>query len=178
MYFIPTIVATYGYSTTESQLFTVPPWVSALVLSMIVAFFSDYFRHRFAFVVFSHMVALAGGITLFLLHHNSHAQYAAVCLYLMGTVCCVPLVIGWNVMNLRGHTKRAVGAAWQISVGSTAGFIAAWSFPKSDAPQYRLGFSLGIGFLAVSLFMSLIYFGMCIVENRKRRHQGQPLLYL
>lgn len=178
MYFLSPIVATYGYGPTMSQLLTVPPWICALIFSMLVAVVSDRLRHRFGFVVLGHVVALAGGITLFRLHGNSHAQYAAIFLYLMGTVCCVPLVIGWNVMNLRGHTKRAVGTAWQICVGNMAGFISAWSFPEEDAPQYQLGFSLGIGFLAASFTMSIVYFVMCWMENRKLLEKGLPLLVL
>ena len=145
---------------------------------MILSYLSDRTSLRFPFIVFGHILALAGCVTLLTLHHNRDAEYAAVCLYLMGTLTLFPLIVCWNVMNLEGHIQRAVGVGWQIGLGNLSGILAAWSFPSSGAPEYRLGYSLGIASLGLSLVMSTIYWLLCRAENKTRKLEGRKLLLL
>ncbi|KAF2203994.1 MFS transporter [Delitschia confertaspora ATCC 74209] len=167
-YFIPTIVSSYGYTPIQSQLHSVPPWAAAFGFAMVIAYLSDKTQKRFGFLLFSFLIALTGVITLFTLHHNKYAQYAALCLYTMGVFTAVPLLICWYIMNLEGHKDRAVGSAWQIGFGNMAGLISTFAFPAKDKPTYRLGYSLGIGLLSMSLAASILYYFLCRMENRKR----------
>jgi len=143
---------------------------------MTVAYLSDKTKKRFPFVLFSFLIALAGVITLFTLHHNVDAQYGALCLYAMGVFSVVPIIICWHVMNLEGHRERAVGAAWQIGFGNCAGFISTFAFPEKDRPTYRLGYSLGIGLLSMSLVASVLYYLLCVIENKKRAGAQKKLM--
>src|SRR3954465_6319011 len=101
---------------------------------MVIAYLSDKTKKRFPFVVFSCLIALAGVATLYKLHHNKNAMYAALCLYTMGVFGAVPIVICWYVMNLEGHQNRAVGTAWQVAFGNTAGIVSTFAFPPKDKP--------------------------------------------
>jgi sugar phosphate permease len=143
---------------------------------MAIAFLSDKTKKRFPFILFSFTVALAGVITLFQLHHNKYALYGALCLYTMGVFGAVPVVICWYVMNLRSHRDRAVGTAWQISFGNTAGIISTFAFPVKDKPLYRLGYALGIAFLCLSLFANAVYFFICLTENKKKKMERKLIL--
>jgi MFS family permease len=142
---------------------------------MLVAFLSDRLKRRFPFILFSFAMALAGVITLFQLSHNKYALYGALCLYTMGVFGAVPITICWFVMNLEGHRNRAIGTAWQIAFGNTAGIISTFAFPIKDKPRYRLGYSLGIAFLCLSLTANIVYYILCTASNRKRG-QGRKLL--
>lgn len=175
-YFIPTIVSTYGYSAIQSQVHSIPPWAAAFGFSMVIAYLSDKTKRRFPFILFCGCLALAGVITLYKLHTNRYAMYGALCLYAMGVFGAVPIIICWYVMNLEGHLNRAVGTAWQVAFGNTAGIIATFAFPPKDRPFYKLGYSLGIAFLCLSLVANAIYFGMCVVRNRRRDQMRKLIL--
>jgi hypothetical protein len=87
-----------------------------------------------------------------------------------------------------GHARRSVGTAWQIGFGNSefrnlfsisnarintdafpvGGIIATFSFLAKDAPTYKPGFSIGLGFICLSVLASFIYFFAIIAENRRR----------
>jgi len=175
-YFIPTIVSTYGYSPIQAQVHSIPPWAAAFGFSMVIAYLSDKSKRRFPFVVFSILLALSGVVTLYKLHHNKHAMYAALCLYAMGVFGAVPIVICWYVMNLEGHQNRAIGTAWQVAFGNMAGIIATFAFPVKDKPFYRTGYSLGISFLCLSLGANVVYFVVCMKKNQTRDQKRKLML--
>ncbi len=167
-YFIPSIVLTYGYTPIQAQLHSVAPWAAAVVLSLSVAYLSDKIKSRFSFIIFGLCLALCGNLVLFTVHDNRRVQYAAVFLYLMGVISMLPVVVCLFTMNLKGHRNRAVGTAWQVGFGNCAGIIATFAFPSADAPRYRLGYSLGLGFLCLAGAAALAYFVGCLMANKRR----------
>ena len=113
---------------------------------------------------------------LFTIHGNSNVEYAAIFLYLMGVIGAMPIVLGWFAMNLRGRSARVVGIPLQIGLSNIAGIIATFAFPSTDAPQYRLGYSLGLGFLCMAGVVTLAYLIICLVQNRGREKAHRLLL--
>lgn len=75
-------------------------------------------------------------------------------------------------MNLGGHHRRAVGSAWQVSVGSLGGIIGTYAFRQEDAPEYRLSYALCIGFTCASAALCTMYWAWCRWLNRQRASQG------
>ena len=143
---------------------------------MIIAFLSDRAGKRFPFIILCLCVALAGNLILYNISDNNNTEYAGVFLYLMGVIGAMPMVLCWFAMNLRGHCARAVGIPLQIGLSNVAGIIATFSFPSSDAPRYRLGYTLGLAFLCMASLVSLGYLVMCLVENRKRQKTDRLVL--
>ncbi|KAK8158741.1 major facilitator superfamily domain-containing protein [Phyllosticta citrichinensis] len=179
-YFSPAILKTYGYSPIQTQLHSVPPWAAAFVFAMLVAWFSDKLRHRFAFAVLPILVAIAGFAMLLSEHPsatNNKTQYAALFLVAMGCYSAMPIIVCWFVMNLGGHHRRAVGSAWQVGFGNTGGIIAVFSFLTKDAPRYIPGYSICIAFCCLSLLSIAVYGVMVALENR-RREKATPDLGL
>lgn len=117
-FFAPSIIATYGYSAIQTQLFSVPPWACAFAFAMIIAFLSDKFKHRFLFAIIPICVSIAGFAILTVVHHNQKLEYAALFLVTMGTYSAMPVIVCWFQMNLGGHHRRAVGTAWQVGFGN------------------------------------------------------------
>ncbi|MCJ1235716.1 hypothetical protein MMC14_003687 [Varicellaria rhodocarpa] len=156
-YFSPTIIKSYGYGPISTQLHSVPPVAAAFVSSLTVAYLSDKFRHRFLFVLIPICVAIAGVGILLTVHHNFHAEYAALFLVAMGTYSAMPVIICWYIMNLFGHVERSVGTAWMIGFGNIGGIIATFSFIAADAPYYHKGYSIVIGGLSLSAFTAVLY---------------------
>ncbi|KAF7509152.1 hypothetical protein GJ744_008379 [Endocarpon pusillum] len=175
-YFIPSIVSTYHYSPIRSQLFSVPPWAATMVYALLIAYLSDKFRNRSAFILIGLCLAVTGNVVLLTVHDYQKVQYAGLILYAMGIFSTVPIIICWFTMNLRGHKNRAVGAAWQIAVGNIGCIVAIFSFPSRDAPRYVRGYSLGLGCMGLTVLMGTAYFVGCLRENRRGMHEPRLLL--
>lgn len=167
-YFSPAIIQSYGYSPIQTQLHSVPPWAAAFGFSMIVAWLSDRFQHRFLFAIFPICVCVSGFAILLAVHNNRNVQYSALFLIAMGAYTAMPVIVCWFNMNLGGHHRRAVGSAWQVGFGNIGGIIAVFTFLKKDAPRYIPGYSIGIAFVFLSAFSCTLYFFMCTAANRKR----------
>lgn len=67
-----------------------------------------------------------------------------------------------------GHHRRAVASGWQIGFGNIGGIIAVFAFLAKDAPRYRNGYSIGLGFMCLSIVSQCAYFAACLFENRRR----------
>ena len=168
-YFSPTIIKSYGYGPISTQLHSVPPVAAAFVSSLAVAYLSDKSRHRFLFVLIPICVAIAGVGILLNVHHNFHAEYAALFLVAMGTYSAMPVIICWYIMNLFGHVERSVGTAWMIGFGNIGGIIATFSFVAADAPYYHKGYSIVIGGLSLSAFTAILYLVAAWSHNQSLR---------
>ena len=168
-FFAPSIIKSYGYSNIQTQLHSVPPWATAFGFSMLVAFFSDRLRHRFLFAIIPIAIAIAGFAILITTHHNRHLEYGALFMVTSGTYSAMPIIICWFTMNLGGHHRRAVGAAWQIGFGNIGGIIATYAFLASDAKSfYHTGYSICISFICLSALSCCLYLVAVVSQNQNR----------
>ncbi|MCJ1377293.1 hypothetical protein MMC17_000387 [Xylographa soralifera] len=174
-FFAPGIIKTYGYSTIQTQLHSVPPWATAFGFAMLVAFFSDTLKHRFIFTLLPICVSITGFAILLTVHTNHNLEYAALFLVTSGTYGAMPVVVCWFTQNLGGHHRRAVGTAWQIGFGNIGGIIATYAFLSSDAPLYRTGYAICIGFVCLSAASCVTYFVSVWMQNRSRDRAGRNL---
>ncbi|QSZ29834.1 hypothetical protein DSL72_004352 [Monilinia vaccinii-corymbosi] len=171
-FFAPTIISSYGLSPLQTQLHSVPPWACAFAFAMLIAIFSDSTRHRFAFTVGPICVAITGLAILLIVHDNTNLEYAALFLVAMGAYSAMPVVVCWFNMNLGGHHRRGVGIAWQVGFGNIGGIFATYAFVAQDAPEYRKGYGISLGFLCLSAVSCLLYFLAALWDNRRR--EGRP----
>lgn len=175
-FFAPAILQTYHYGAIETQLHSVPPWAAAFGFSMLVAACSDLARHRLLFALGPICLALAGFGILLAVHDRLPLQYAALFLVCMGTYSAMPVIVCWYNMNLGGHHRRAVGTAWQVGFGNIGGIVATYSFLARDAPAYRPGYGICIGFICLSAASCCVYAGLITWENRRRARTARAAL--
>ncbi|CAK7562544.1 MAG: High-affinity nicotinic acid transporter [Sporothrix epigloea] len=168
-YFSPAIITTYHYNPIQTQLHSVPPWATAFGFSMIVSYFSDKTKHRFFFTIAPMCLSIAGFAMLLSIHHDQHAEYAALFLICAGTYSAMPVIVCWFSMNLAGHHRRAIGVAWQIGFGNIGGIIATYSFIAKDAPLFTKGYGICIGFTLLSAISCCLYAAALTMENRRRQ---------
>ena len=98
-YFSPTIIQGYGHSAITTQLLNIPPYFSAFVVGMTVAAVSDRIGRRFFFILFGACIGLTGYVILYIVHDNTHLQYAALFLASSGTLTAMPMALCWFGMN-------------------------------------------------------------------------------
>lgn len=167
-FFAPSIITTYGYSPISTQLHSVPPWACAFAFAMVIATCSDFAKHRFLFTILPISVAISGFAILITVHDNVNVQYAGLFLVAMGAYSAMPVIVCWFNMNLGGHHRRAVGTAWQVGFGNIGGIIATYAFLPGDAPRYKKGYSICLGFLCMAAASCCLYAAAVVWENRRR----------
>ncbi|KIK90536.1 hypothetical protein PAXRUDRAFT_831621 [Paxillus rubicundulus Ve08.2h10] len=149
-YFLPTIINDFGYSTSLSQLLTVPPYALATVTILVFAHFSDKIQLRSPFIIAGQSIALLGYI-INISDVPSGVKYFGTYLCVIGSYSSSPGSISWLANNLQGKYKRAVGIALQISAANLGGAAACNIFRSQDAPRYLLGHGLEIMFITIGL---------------------------
>jgi predicted MFS family arabinose efflux permease len=167
-YFAPSIIRNYGYSPIKTQLYSVPPWAAAFGFSMLVAWASDRLRHRFLFTLIPIAISIAGFAMLLTGTRDLKLRYAALFLVTCGCYSAMPVIVCWFTMNLGGHHRRSVGSAWQIGFGNIGGIIATFSFLQTDAPLYKPGIAICIGFICLSAASCVGYFFSVWGQNKHR----------
>ncbi|EEP76479.1 predicted protein [Uncinocarpus reesii 1704] len=171
--FIPSIVNSLGYSGIESQIHSIPIWIVAAVVTMMVSYLTDRLKHRFGFVVFGVVFASIGYIILLCQGPPDaglppRVRYMAVFFVTTGTYIVQPVTIVWMANNLGGHYKRAIGLAIQVGFGNIGGIIASNIFVRTDAPRYFVGYGVALGMMIFCGFMSLVFAVGLVRENRLR----------
>ncbi|KIK77706.1 hypothetical protein PAXRUDRAFT_834903 [Paxillus rubicundulus Ve08.2h10] len=144
-YFLP-----FGYSTSVTQLLTVPPHALAAVTALMLAHFSDKLKVRSLFIFAGQSVALLGYI-INISNAPSSVKYFGTYLCIIGTLSSNPGPVSWLANNLQGRSKRAGGIALQLTLGGLGGLVGANIFRAQDAPQYLLGHGLAIMFICIGL---------------------------
>ncbi|KAI4221043.1 MAG: hypothetical protein L6R36_007171 [Xanthoria steineri] len=152
--FLPSIIRELGYTSSTAQLLTVPIYITAAVLAVAVAWFSDRSGQRSPYI-FSCMCAIGIGFII-CIGASAHggapgAVYAGIFIAVCGIYPAFPGNVTWISNNLAGSYKRSAGMAIHIGVGNLAGAMASNFYRQSDSPKYLLGHGLELGFVAVGL---------------------------
>ena len=155
--FLPSIIKELGYKSTTAQLLTVPIYITAAILAIIVCWLSDRAakrgQSRWPYVFVPMCLILVG----FIIAISASAVgglpglvYAGVFIATCGIYPAFPGNVTWISNNLAGSYKRAAGMAFQIGLGNLGGAMASNFYRSADAPKYLLGHGLEIGLLRIN----------------------------
>ncbi|KAI0466118.1 major facilitator superfamily domain-containing protein [Xylaria cf. heliscus] len=172
-FFIPTILNQMGYSAAEAQVRTIPIYVVATVTCLATAYMADRLKHRYTFAICGLTVAAVGySLLLGQQHLSVSVRYFALFLVLGGGYSTQPITIAWLANNVSGHYKRSISAAIQIGLGNVGGIVASNIFFASEAPQYRTGYGVSLGFLGIcAAACTALFFG--VRQENKKRDRGE-----
>lgn len=138
---------------------------------------ADRFTWRLPFIVGPQALLVVAYSVLFSLsgdiRTNVAACYFCVHLSTIGTYPIVPGASAWTLNNLAGPTKRAVGIAFMIAIGSIGGIIGSLIFQDREKPSYPTGWGNCLAFvlagMVAALALEVTYFSI----NRKRARQSE-----
>ena len=153
--FLPTIIKELGYKTTSAQLLTVPIYVAASILTVLVAYLADKKKIRSPFIMICFVFQLVGFV-MCISTGNPGITYAGVFIAGCAIYPTHPTNVAWMSNNLAGTYKRAVGVAIQISVGNLGGAAASNFYRKTDQPRYILGHALEIGIICMGMVAATV----------------------
>ncbi|KAL1588749.1 hypothetical protein WHR41_02378 [Cladosporium halotolerans] len=169
--FLPSIIASLGYTAASAQLLTIPPYALATLLTILLATISQRTARRAPFILASTTLAIAGYIILLSNPSptlNPRLSYAGVFLAAAGIYPSVALALAWPAVNVSGQTKRATASALQITVGNLGAVIGTQLYRPGDAPRYAVGHAVALGYLVGGLGVVGAIWGVHARINRRR----------
>ncbi|KZS88571.1 MFS general substrate transporter [Sistotremastrum niveocremeum HHB9708] len=148
--FLPSIIDTFGFTTAQTQLLTVPCYLFATIVLLVFSFWSDRIKMRAPFI-YAGLLMLLIGFSIQIADVSHGAKYFGTFFCVAGSYAAFPAVVAWLGNNLAGQYKRGVGMAMHIGIGNFAGAIASNIFRTQDAPRYILGHGLELMFVGIGL---------------------------
>ncbi|KAL1914417.1 uncharacterized protein VTP21DRAFT_8935 [Calcarisporiella thermophila] len=165
--YLPTIVGGLGYTNLDAQLLTVPAYLIACVVVIIVAWNGDRTKQRGLHIAFVSSIGIIGYIMLLVANDNK-IRYAGSVIIASGIYPIIPTTLAWISNNNKGHTKRAVALAFINMMGQAFSIFGATLYKKSEGPLYIRGHTICVCFLFVSGVTALILRFLLKRENARR----------
>ncbi|ETI22443.1 hypothetical protein G647_06518 [Cladophialophora carrionii CBS 160.54] len=168
-FFTPTILKQLGWTSIHAQVMSIPIFVFATVCALTCAVISDKMHHRFGFILGGCLLATLGYAILLNMHRVAvGVRYFALFTIVGGGYIAQPITLVWLNNNVSGHYKRSVSSAMMIGFGNCGGIIASNMFLASQAPEYELGYGLGLGLVWVCVLSAVLFLFHIRRENRLR----------
>ena len=168
-FFTPTILSEFGWTAVHAQVMSIPIYIVAAIVSLIIAFSTDKLKHRYAFTMLGVFVTTIGYVLLLTQYTLSNSvKYFAVYLVTTGGYITQPVVLAWLNNNMGGHYKRSISSAAQIGLGNCGGIVASNIYIKSQAPYYPVGYGVSLAMLWLCGLACTVFLCGLWLENRKR----------
>ncbi|KAF3019327.1 hypothetical protein E8E14_009814 [Neopestalotiopsis sp. 37M] len=158
-YFYPTLVAGLGYSTVVAQYMTIPIYVAAFVVTIIVVFLMDKYPKWRGLVLACAMgvACLCSVITCAV--YNFHARYALLVIMASGLWASNGLSLAYasSTFSTMSAEVRGISLAFVNAMGNLAQIYGSYLFPSVDSPKYLMGFGVisGLCFTGVASYLAL-----------------------
>jgi hypothetical protein len=120
--FSPTIINELGYSSTNAQLLSIPPFVAGCFATIVVGIYSDKQGIRGPYIIGPAFVSLVGYILLFCSTRAGPSYFGAF-LAAIGVFPPIAIVLAWVGSNTGGDLKRGVALAMVIGFGGLGGYV-------------------------------------------------------
>ncbi|RDB27444.1 hypothetical protein Hypma_004085 [Hypsizygus marmoreus] len=137
-YFTPSIIQSLGYTAARAQLFSVPPFAAAFVVTMVAAYVSDRYHCRGYIAIFSSVLCVIG-FAMYLAAHTAKVRYGSLFLSISGAYCAAPAGSTWNANNAAPHARRATAIAIGFIMTNSGGILVTWLLGSlSPPPLYHM----------------------------------------
>ncbi|KAF8893164.1 major facilitator superfamily domain-containing protein [Gymnopilus junonius] len=173
--FLPTIIASFGFTNAIAQLLTVPPYAVAAVVMISFSFASDRLQGRGVLMGVASLIGAIGYLLLLVVPNNNHVRYFATFCITAGTYTTIGLIIAWFGHNLGSETKKATGIPIFMAIGQCGSILGSHLFPKTEAPRYIKGFGVSAALMFLAALCSVVLSISYRWDNARRdRLYGKP----
>ncbi|KPI37148.1 putative transporter [Cyphellophora attinorum] len=153
---LPQILRGMGFTSTKAQLLSAPPYAIAATSAICSAILADRFSWRMPIIVGGQVLVIIANSIQFVyaadIANNVALCYFCVFMALAGAYPIIPGVMAWQLNNLAGPLRRAMGIALMVCLGNVGGIIGSFIFLDAEKPKYPTGFGSSLGFAAGGLF--------------------------
>lgn len=177
-FYSPSILVEMGYTAINAQLHSFPPYAVAVVCCLGFCMASDYYKHRYGFLIGGMIIGVVGYAIMLSQSGGGipvGAEYFALFCLVSSAQIVQPLTVAWMMNNVGGHYKRAFASACQIGFGNIGGIIASNIYFDSD-PFYRVGFGVSLALLLLNGALATASLFLLKRENRQREQGAKQHL--
>ncbi|KEF61666.1 uncharacterized protein A1O9_03234 [Exophiala aquamarina CBS 119918] len=171
-YFKPIILRQgLGFSYALSQILASPPYVFAIIMSLLMAWVSDKYRIRWPILCAQSITGIVG-LLIILYTKPPGVRYFGLYLAIFGTQANVPGTLAYGQSQTADVRKKGVVAAAMISVGAAGGITGSTIFRSQDAPQYLPGMWATIG-MQMLYSITTCSFSMYLKRQNRLADEGK-----
>ncbi|KAJ3874257.1 MFS transporter [Lentinula edodes] len=166
--FTPTIVSGLGYTGLDAQLFTVPPYAVAFVVTVTISWLSDKYEKRsIATSVCLFIAGIAFIVEGVLAPTAFKARYGVLCVAVSFAFASIPPLLSWLTANLQTTGAATLGVPMNVSMGAIGQIIGVYIYKASEAPGYPTGHFTNAAFALLGSFLALVLRTVYVRWNRK-----------
>jgi len=172
-YFAPTVVNTFGYSPTATQLFTVPPFAAAFVFVVLISYLSDRYQARGTMSSICALLSIIGFAIFYASGHET-VRYGSLFLSIPGAYGVSPNMTAWVADNSAPNKRKATALAFATMVGNMGGLFSVWIFTLGHKPRYHLPTAINIAFgvvIILSCFLNTMWLRHAQAKKVNKRHR-------
>ncbi|KAI0145175.1 putative MFS transporter [Xylariaceae sp. FL1272] len=179
--FTPSITAGLGYSGLRANLFTVPPYAVAYVVSILGAWSADHFNARGLHSAGLAFIGAIGFLLSAVLPPDAYAsRYGGLIIAASGAFACIPPLLGWLSSNIFSTASIGFALALNIGLFGAPGQIVGVFIYKANEEDrgYPTGHWTNAALLflvAVGAIMLRFYYGWRNKKLLRERLEGQQV---
>ncbi|EHY57969.1 putative transporter [Exophiala dermatitidis] len=178
-YFLPIILKNgMGFSSTESQLLSAPPYVLAALIAYGSGWLGDRYHIRGP-IIAVHQLLTAAGMLITVFAESNGARLFGAFLGIGFLQYCVPGVLTYQANNITRRSKRAVATATCMMGGGLGGIISGVAFKSSESPRYQTGIWTTLAMSIVSVILICImslHFYRCNSAARAGKRRNEDMV--
>ncbi|KAL3478592.1 major facilitator superfamily domain-containing protein [Aspergillus californicus] len=170
--FLPTIIQDMGYTASNSQALSAPPYLIAFITVLVTAYLSDRSRTRSTYLIFHALlsslaytiIALTGAFHAHLsLSTHTVLRYMAIYPATAGFFSAITLIITWSMDNRVEKEGKGASVAILNVIGQCGPLLGTRLYPKTDGPWYVSGMAICAGFMAL---VAVLAMGLRVILQR------------
>ncbi|KAI3401935.1 hypothetical protein diail_6495 [Diaporthe ilicicola] len=170
---LPTLTKSMGFTSTNAQLLTVPPYILAAIGCLLIPHLSDRYGTRAAFAIPCFFAMLIGFAVVLSFQGNLHGShvppaYIMMCIAIVGLFSVSPILISWGTNNSAPAGRRAMISSMLTSLANLGGIAGSFMFLDSEAPKYHTGYGLSVATGATGVIGSSVLYFSWRRLNQKR----------
>jgi MFS family permease len=152
---LPQIMVNMGFSSTNAQLLSAPPYICGAISALIVSKIADKFFWRLPFIIGPQLSLMTAYCVLFSFSAQIRNNVALCYTFVhLATISVYPIIPGgntWIVNNVAGPQKRAMAVALMIGLGNCGGIIGSLIFKGDEKPRYQTGWGTSLAFIILGI---------------------------
>ncbi|KAF5391084.1 hypothetical protein D9757_003136 [Collybiopsis confluens] len=166
--FSPSLISGLGYTGLRAQLFTVPPYAVAFVVTVTVSWLSDKYEKR---SLGAASCMLISGIAFIvegsLAPTAFKARYGVLFLASSFSFGSIPPLLSWLTANLQTTGACTLGVPMNVSMGALGQIMGVYIYKANEAPGYKTGHFTNAAFSLLGTVLCLVLRAVYVRWNLK-----------